>query len=114
MLRAKTSRSGSTNKSGFNTKLGMTKIRGHIFIRGRVQGVFFRENTRRQAQSRGVMGWVKNLDDGRVEAVFEGDESAVKALVEFCQQGPKGASVDTVTVEWAPFEDEFRGFNIVY
>ncbi len=92
----------------------MAKVRAHVYVEGRDQGVFYRQNTRRQAQSRGLFGWVKNLDDGRVEAVFEGEEEAVKAVVEFCRVGPKGASVSGVTVNWEPYRDEFQGFSIAY
>ncbi|MCL5876898.1 MAG: acylphosphatase [Candidatus Bathyarchaeota archaeon] len=89
-------------------------VRAHIFVSGRVQGVYFRQNTKNQAKRHGVRGWVKNLDDGRVEAVFEGDESAVKALVEFCHIGPKGAVVTAVCVDWEPFRAEFETFDIIY
>ena len=92
----------------------MTKTRAHVYVSGKVQGVFFRQNTKRQAQSQGVKGWVKNLDDGRVEAVFEGEEEAVKALVEFCSKGPKGASVTNIAVDWDPFKEEYPSFNIAY
>jgi acylphosphatase len=90
----------------------MAKTRAHVFVSGRVQGVFFRQNTVRQAQNLGVRGWVKNLDDGRVEAVFEGEESAVNALVEFCRKGPRGAMVTDVQVELEPFREEFECFDI--
>lgn len=89
-------------------------LRAHLFVSGRVQGVFFRQNTKRKAQGQGVKGWVRNLDDGRVEAMFEGEESAVKALVNFCRKGPKGASVTNITVNWEPFQDEFKIFCITY
>lgn len=92
----------------------MVKARAHVYVTGRVQGVFFRQNTKRQAQSHGVFGWVKNLDDGRVEAVFEGEEDAVKAVVEFCKVGPKGASVTSIDVNWEPVSEEFQGFVIAY
>jgi acylphosphatase len=92
----------------------MAKVRAHVYVTGRVQGVFFRQNTRRQAQSRGVFGWVRNLDDGRVEAVFEGEEEAVLAVIEFCKVGPKGASVSGVDVNWEPHRGEFEGFCIAY
>jgi len=88
-------------------------VRAHIFVSGRVQGVYFRQNTKEQAQRHGVRGWVKNLDDGRVETVFEGEDSAVNAMVEFCNTGPKGASVTAVTVEWESVRDEFQGFNVL-
>ncbi len=92
----------------------MAKIRSHVYVTGKVQGVFFRQNTKRQAQKEGVTGWVKNLDDGRVEAVFEGEESAVKALVEFCRKGPRGAEVVDVTELLEPFVGEFESFSIAY
>jgi acylphosphatase len=69
-----------------------------VIIHGRVQGVFFRDTTRRQAVSRGVAGWVRNRPDGAVEAVFEGDPGAVEAMLAFCREGPRGASVDRVEV----------------
>ena len=65
-----------------------------------------------QAQSHGVCGWVKNLPDGRVEAVFEGEEATVKALVNFCGRGPKGASVTDVATSWEIFKEEFDCFEI--
>lgn len=67
-----------------------------MFVSGRVQGVYFRATTRDRATEHGVGGWVKNLSDGRVEAVFEGDPAAVEALVEFCREGPERARVDSV------------------
>jgi acylphosphatase len=88
--------------------------RAHVFVSGRVQGVFFRQYTRRQALRQGVKGWVRNLDDGRVEVVFEGEEAAVKALVDFCSKGPRGASVTNITVNWEPFQDEFKTFSVTY
>lgn len=91
----------------------MVKARAHVFVSGKVQGVFFRQNTKRQAQSRGVFGWVRNLEDGRVEAVFEGEEEAVKAVVEFCRVGPKAAQVSDVAVTWENCSNEFQNFNIV-
>ena len=64
----------------------MTKARAHVYVSGIVQGVFFRQKTKQQAGNLGVNGWVRNLSDGRVEAAFEGEEQAVKALVEYCHQ----------------------------
>ena len=63
-----------------------------------MQGVFFRDTTRRQAAAHGVAGWVRNRPDGTVEAVFEGDPEAVEAMLAFCRQGPRGASVDRVEI----------------
>ena len=73
-------------------------IRRRVLIRGKVQGVFFRDTTRRQAESRGVAGWVHNRSDGSVEALFEGDQDDVEAMIAFCRQGPRGAEVDGVEV----------------
>jgi acylphosphatase len=67
-------------------------------VRGRVQGVFFRDTTRRRAESAGLAGWVSNRPDGAVEAVFEGDPPAVDELVEFCRHGPSRAEVDSIDV----------------
>ena len=74
-------------------------VRRRVVVHGHVQGVFFRDSTRREAGSRGVAGWVCNRRDGAVEAVFEGAPGAVDALVEFCSHGPRGASVEGVDVE---------------
>jgi acylphosphatase len=71
-------------------------VRRHVFVSGNVQGVFFRYEARERAGSRGVSGWVRNLPDGRVEAVFEGPEDAVAAMVAWCREGPRGAEVTDV------------------
>lgn len=81
---------------------------------GRVQGVFFRATTREEAQKRGVTGWVKNLRDGRVEAVFEGEEEKVKEMIDFCHEGSRAASVEDVEVSWEEYEGEFSDFGIRY
>jgi acylphosphatase len=86
------------------------KTRAHVFVSGRVQGVFFRQKTRQQAESLGVTGFVRNLPDGRVEAVFEGEEKAVKALVEYCHHGPSYAEVAKVDIVWKDYRGEFIGF----
>lgn len=90
------------------------KVRVHVFVSGRVQGVFFRHETRREAKMRGVKGWVRNLPDGRVEAVFEGEEEAVKQLIEFCKRGPPGAKVTGIEVKWEDYMGEFKDFEIRY
>lgn len=90
------------------------KVRAHVFVSGRVQGVFFRHETRHEARLRGVKGWVRNLQDGRVEAVFEGEEEAVKELIDFCKCGPPGAKVTKVEVLWENYTGEFRDFEIKY
>ena len=72
--------------------------RCRVTVRGRVQGVFFRETVRRRAEPLGVAGWVHNRPDGAVEAVFEGDPEAIAQLVAFCREGPAGAQVEAVDV----------------
>jgi acylphosphatase len=74
------------------------RVRTHVFVSGHVQGVYFRATTRDRAREVGVDGWVRNRTDGRVEAVFEGPPEAVKAMVEFCQEGSPAADVEEVTV----------------
>ncbi|MEJ2552083.1 MAG: acylphosphatase [Anaerolineales bacterium] len=87
----------------------MDEVRAHLHIRGRVQGVSFRYYTRQQAVSQGVSGWVRNLWDGRVEAVFQGDEARVKEVIAWCKRGPTSARVDDVRVRWEkPLEEETR------
>jgi acylphosphatase len=73
-------------------------VRKRVIVHGRVQGVFFRDTTRRTAESRGVAGWVRNNPDGSVEAVFEGPEAAVASMVRFAREGPRGAIVEDVEV----------------
>ncbi len=90
----------------------MTKTRAHIYVTGKVQGVFFRQNTKRQAQSREVCGWVSNLPDGRVEAVFEGEEESVKKVVDYCRHGPSFAKVENVEVAYEDYKGEFSNFSI--
>jgi acylphosphatase len=82
-----------------------------VVVTGRVQGVFFRDSTRREAVRRGVAGWVSNRFDGAVEAVFEGPSEAVEALVEFCSRGPRGASVDDVETSYEEPEG-LTGFEV--
>jgi acylphosphatase len=86
-------------------------IRKRAIIYGRVQGVFFRDTTRREASSRGVAGWVRNRPDGTVEAVFEGDPDAVEAMVAFCRAGPRGAQVERVEVSGEE-EEGLAGFEV--
>jgi len=76
------------------------RTRAHVYVSGKVQGVFFRATTRDEASDRDVDGWVRNLDDGRVEVVFEGPEDAVEAMVEFCHEGSDAARVENVETSW--------------
>jgi acylphosphatase len=92
----------------------MSETRAHVFVSGNVQGVYYRANTRDAAREKGVEGWVRNLNDGRVEAVFEGEEDAVKAMVKWCHKGSRRAEVENVEVEWDEATDEFDGFDIRY
>lgn len=87
------------------------RTRAHVFVSGTVQGVYYRATTQEEANKRNVDGWVKNLDDGRVEAVFEGPSTAVEAMVEWCQTGSPRADVSDVTVEYTDPEGE-AGFRI--
>lgn len=85
--------------------------RRRVVVHGLVQGVFFRDTLRRMAEQRGVSGWVANRPDGTVEAVFEGDDTAVRRLVDWVHEGPRGAEVERVEV----VEEEpqgLRGFNV--
>lgn len=75
-------------------------IRAHVWISGKVQGVGYRLSTEKEAIELGVSGWVKNLPDGRVEAVLEGETTAVKQMIQWCYEGPSAAVVKDVTVEW--------------
>lgn len=87
-------------------------VRRRVVVHGRVQGVFFRDTTRRKAESAGIAGWVANRDDGAVEAVFEGDPEAVEAIVRFAHQGPDRAEVERVeTSEEKP--EGLEGFQVV-
>lgn len=87
------------------------RTRAHVFVSGKVQGVFYRANTRDTAGEAGVDGWVKNLADGRVEAVFEGPTAAVESMVEWCHEGSSRARVDDVEVEYVE-PDGVEGFEI--
>ena len=85
-----------------------TTVRRRVVIRGRVQGVFFRDTCRREARSRGVTGWVRNAEDGSVEAVFEGEPAAVEAMIKWSHRGPAGADVTAVEVVEEPPQGEKR------
>ncbi|MCF7875643.1 acylphosphatase [Candidatus Bipolaricaulota bacterium] len=92
----------------------MSKKRAHLSITGRVQGVGFRANTRRKARMLGLKGWVKNLHDGSVEAVVEGEKEKVKDLISWANKGPSRARVEDVSVDWDEHQNEFEGFSIRY
>ncbi|MBN2014619.1 MAG: acylphosphatase [Candidatus Altiarchaeota archaeon] len=90
----------------------MASIQAHVYVSGRVQGVFFRASTRDEARRLGLTGWVSNLPDGRVEAVFEGEEDLVKEMVGWCHHGPSYASVSDVKTEFNKASEKFRDFEI--
>lgn len=90
----------------------MATTRMHLIISGRVQGVFFRANTKQNAQKHDVTGWVKNRDDGKVEAVFEGTKEGVNNLLEWCHHGPRLARVTDVEYEEKEPTGEFDSFTI--
>lgn len=90
------------------------KKRLHVVIEGLVQGVFFRAATKNKADSLGLQGWVRNLPDGRVEAVFEGDEGNLETMLAWCRKGPSHAKVTDVKITEEPYEGTLRGFSIRY
>jgi acylphosphatase len=90
----------------------MAQKRAHVLVSGRVQGVSFRYYTVQEAESKGVDGWVRNLWDGRVEAVFEGEGPAVEGMVDWVRHGPSSARVDDVAVEWQEAVSEFDTFRV--
>ena len=90
----------------------MAGIRAHIFVSGRVQGVFYRSNTRRKALGLGLTGWVRNLPDGRVEVVAEGEENQVDELIRWCGMGPPRAAVTNLEVKRETYTGEFETFRV--
>ncbi len=90
------------------------KVRAHVFISGRVQGVFFRSTAKEWADELGIKGWIRNLPDGRVEAVIEGDKDKVDEMLELLRRGPPLAVVEDVKIDWEDYKGEFRDFRIIY
>lgn len=88
--------------------------RAHVFIKGKVQGVYFRQNLRIVSKRHKVNGWVRNLKDGRVEAVLEGEEMNISEVIEWCHAGSAEAKVDDVKVEYEPYKGEFSNFTVLY
>lgn len=89
----------------------MPAVRAHLYVTGYVQGVFFRQSMARLARDSGATGWVKNLADGRVEAVIEGDPDTVERIVEWSRSGPPHATVERIELEWEPVSGDFSGFR---
>ena len=92
----------------------MSNQRIRIIVTGKVQGVFFRQALKVMARKNDVFGWVKNLKDGRVEAVLEGDEEKVSRLIEWAHGGPANARVEDVEIRNEKFTDEFSKFDVLY
>jgi acylphosphatase len=92
----------------------MSNQRVRIFVKGKVQGVFFRQALKVKAKQNNILGWVKNLDDGRVEAVLEGNAENVNVLVEWCHGGPANARVEDVEIRNEKFTNEFSKFEVLY
>jgi acylphosphatase len=92
----------------------MEKMSVLLVISGMVQGVFFRASTREMAVSKGLKGWVRNLPDGNVEALFEGPRDIIEDAVKWCQHGPRGASVVDVQENWGKYTGQLDRFEIRY
>jgi acylphosphatase len=92
----------------------MEKSRAHVMIDGRVQGVFYRAFVRELAHNLGLAGWVRNLRDGRVEAVFEGEKKAIEQTIGECYAGPLGARVSKIDVSWEAYTGGEKGFSVKY
>jgi len=95
-------------------KKNRDQFRARVIIHGLVQGVWFRSSTKDEADRLGVTGWVRNLPDGSVEALFEGQKKQVEAIVGWCHRGPAGAEVNSVDIAWEPYTHEFGHFEIRY
>ena len=86
----------------------------HILIRGKVQGVFFRQALKVVAKKNNVLGWVRNLKDGRVEAILEGDNKSINSVIEWTRIGPANSRVDDIEVSNEEFKNEFSTFDVLY
>ena len=92
----------------------MSHQRVRLFVTGRVQGVFFRQSLKAKSIQNDVFGWVKNLQDGRVECLLEGTEKDISILVEWAQTGPANAIVENVEIHNEKFDNEFTKFDVLY
>jgi acylphosphatase len=88
------------------------KSRAHIFVFGKVQGVFFRENTRKKAAEFKLSGFVKNLPNGKVEAVFEGEQEKIEKIIQWIKKGPEVAQIENIEIDWQDYKEEFKNFEI--
>jgi len=87
--------------------------RAHVKVSGQVQGVFFRDSTRQKAEELGLKGWVKNVPDGGVEALFEGPSESVREMVRWCEEGPQQASVENVDTDFEDASGNLEGFEVL-
>lgn len=94
--------------------MSLERVRAHVFVSGRVQGVNFRANARDQARRADVEGWVRNTADGRVEAIFEGSRASVQRLISWCYSGPPAADIEHVEVAWEEPTNREGPFSIVW
>ncbi len=92
----------------------MAKQRIRIFVAGKVQGVFFRQALKVMAKKNNVFGWVKNLNDGKVETILEGEDIDVSAIVEWCHAGPANARVEDIEIKNEKFKGEFSKYDVLY
>ena len=90
------------------------KVRVHIFVSGLVQGVFFRQGTKNRAEKLGLTGWVRNLPDGRVEIVAEGEKEKIEKLIDWAKKGPIFAKVGNLEFQFENYQAEFKNFEIKY
>jgi acylphosphatase len=91
----------------------MERISAHLFISGRVQGVCYRLYAEKEALEKRLTGWVRNLPDGRVEVLLEGEKQAVEEMIAWCRQGPEAAKVTDVEVSFEPYHGNFKDFRTV-
>ncbi len=92
----------------------MAKQRIHVYVKGKVQGVFFRQAIKAMAKKNKVFGWVRNLKDGKVETVLEGDDVDIISMVEWCHAGPANARVEDIEIRNEKFKGEFSKFEVFY
>ena len=86
--------------------------RAHVYVSGEVQGVFFRDSAREKAEQLGLVGWVRNLPDGRVQALFEGPSEKVREMIRWCEQGPQHAAVEDMDTEFEAYQGDLKGFEV--
>lgn len=87
--------------------------RAHVLVSGQVQGVFFRDSTRQKAEELGLSGWVKNVPEGQVEALFEGSSESIREMVDWCKEGPQRASVENVDVDFESAGGDLESFEVL-